>query len=283
MDRALCRASAFRRVGPTSNYRPPAPGRPVFQPVLRCRLGALPRAVPFVSTPGIPARLVSTAAARVSVLLPVLPVAVRLLMLRMGGSLTARRGFVGSLMAVVLVAGCFVLGASRLYWPVHAGDDGAVGATSAQSEAVSMGFMADAGHPVQTPEPSLLSRAATVRSSSLAAADVPAPPARLDAAASGQTQVLQVGQQLVVTLGPGWSRPRAQTPPSDAGSAIQPLRTDPLVRPTPRRPPPCSPRSGSARPWSSRRAAPARSTRSRWSSSLSRASEPARCPRARVP
>ena len=147
-------------------------------------------------------------------------------MLRMGGSLTARRGFVGSLMAVVLVAGCFVLGASRLYWPVHAGDDGAVGATSAQSEAVSMGFMADAGHPVQTPEPSLLSRAATVRSSSLAAADVPAPPARLDEAALGQTQVLQVGQQLVVTLGPGWSRPRAQMPADDVGSAIQPLRTD---------------------------------------------------------
>lgn len=37
---------------------------------------------------------------------------------------------------------------------------------------------------------------------------------------------LQVGQQLVVTLGPGWSPPRAQTPASDAGAAIQPLRTE---------------------------------------------------------
>ncbi len=37
---------------------------------------------------------------------------------------------------------------------------------------------------------------------------------------------LQVGQQLVVTLGPGWSSPRAQTPAGDTGAAIQPLRTD---------------------------------------------------------
>ena len=90
--------------------------------------------------------------------------------------------------------------------------------------------MADAGHPVQTPEPSLLSRAATVWSSS-SAADAPAPPARLDAASSGQTQVLQVGQQLVVTLGPGWSRSRAQMPGDDVGSAIQPLRTDTAAGP----------------------------------------------------
>ena len=30
----------------------------------------------------------------------------------------------------------------------------------------------------------------------------------------------------MVTLGSGWSPPRAQTPVSDTGAAIQPLRTD---------------------------------------------------------
>ena len=49
---------------------------------------------------------------------------------------------------------------------------------------------------------------------------------QVDAAAGGRTVALQVGQQLVVTLGPGWSLPRAQTPASDTGAAVQPLRTD---------------------------------------------------------
>lgn len=59
-----------------------------------------------------------------------------------------------------------------------------------------------------------------------AAADHRGIAVRLDAAAGGQTVALQVGQQLTVTLGPGWSPPRAQTPASDTGAAIQPVRTD---------------------------------------------------------
>lgn len=58
------------------------------------------------------------------------------------------------------------------------------------------------------------------------AADDPAVAVQLDAAASNHMVALQVGQQLVVTLGPGWSPPRAQTPASDTGAAIQPLRAD---------------------------------------------------------
>lgn len=59
-----------------------------------------------------------------------------------------------------------------------------------------------------------------------AAADHRRMAVQLDAAAGGQTVALQVGQQLMVTLGPGWSPPRAQTPASDIGATIQPLRTD---------------------------------------------------------
>ena len=49
---------------------------------------------------------------------------------------------------------------------------------------------------------------------------------RLGLAAHGGTVRLQVGQQLVVTLGPSWTAPQAQTPVSDAGAMLQPLRTD---------------------------------------------------------
>lgn len=49
---------------------------------------------------------------------------------------------------------------------------------------------------------------------------------RLGLAAHGGTVKLQVGQQLVVTLGPSWTAPQAQTLASDAGAMLQPLRTD---------------------------------------------------------
>jgi len=52
---------------------------------------------------------------------------------------------------------------------------------------------------------------------------------RLGPEANGGATTLRVGQQLLVTLGASWTAPRAQTPASDLGATLQPLRTDTAV------------------------------------------------------
>lgn len=127
-------------------------------------------------------------------------------------------------LAVVLVPGCLVLGARRFDVATPGVDVVAVAANTGPVGGVRMGFVADAGganHPDIG-----LSKLVADNGLASAGADVRTSEVRLDASAAGQTVLLQVGQQLVVTLGTGWSTPRANMPAADAGSAIQPLRTD---------------------------------------------------------
>jgi len=143
------------------------------------------------------------------------------------GALTGHRfALVASVFAIILVPVYFG-------WRATGFDDasGAAGVTArvANSPAgtASMTFMAATGSSGPPPEVAAPDPTDVARSRSLAGAAGQTSVVRLNTAAAGHTVTLQVGQQLVVTLGPGWSRPRAQTPPSDAGSAIQPLRAAP--------------------------------------------------------
>lgn len=132
------------------------------------------------------------------------------------------------MMAVCALAGCSLIGARLLGEALGVGAVPGVGAGTASSlaTAASMESMAHIGAAVSPREAAVGIGAGVAGPGSGAGGDVEQKAVQVDPAASGQKVTLHVGQQLVVTVSPGWNVPRAFSVSSDLGSAVQPLRIE---------------------------------------------------------